>query len=98
MKSKWADSHISYRYDPLLQYQSYYNYTVSPGNTFDFTFFNKTIQDEMYNNLYGKGNCVDQIKQCYATGRDDVCSIADSFCASYVEGVFDVVTGRDECA
>lgn len=84
-------------YDPLIQYQAYYNYTVSPGNTFDFTPFNQTIQDELYNNLYGQGMCVDQLEQCASTGRNDVCSIADSFCASFVENVFDVVTGRDEC-
>jgi hypothetical protein len=70
---------------------------VNPGSTYDFDFFNQTIKDEMYNNLYGKGNCVDQIKACYATGRNDVCNIADNFCANYVEEIFDVVTGRDEC-
>ncbi|UZJ55478.1 hypothetical protein CBS101457_004798 [Exobasidium rhododendri] len=83
-------------YDPAIQYQAYYNYTVSPGNTFDYSPFNETTQDELYNNLYGPGNCVDQIKQCALTGRNDVCSIADNFCANYVENVFDVVTGRDE--
>jgi hypothetical protein len=88
---------IFYRYDPAIQYAAYYNYTVHPGNTFDYSPFNKTVQHEMYNNLYGPGNCIDQINLCTSTGRNDVCSIADSFCANYVEGVFDVVTGRDEC-
>lgn len=83
-------------YDPLIQYQAYYNYSVSPGNTYGTTLFNKSTQAEMYNMLYGPGNCVDQLKQCYRTARNDVCSTADSFCASNVESIFDVVTGRDE--
>jgi carboxypeptidase D len=83
-------------YDPLIQYQAYYNFTVQPGNTYGLQIYNKTVQDELYNNLYGPGNCVDQLQQCYATGRDDVCSYADNFCAAYVEEPFDVVSGRDE--
>jgi hypothetical protein len=32
--------------------------------------------------LYGEGNCVDRTRECYATGRNDICSAADDFCAS----------------
>lgn len=83
-------------YDPLIQYQAYYNFTVHPGNTFDLHLYNQTIQDELYNNLYGPGNCVDQLKRCASLGHDDICSQADQFCANHVENVFDVVSGRDE--
>lgn len=83
-------------YDPLIQYQAYYNYTVHPGNTYDLYLYNQTVKDELYNNLYGRGNCVDQLKACYKTGRNDVCSQADTFCAEHVENVFDVVSSRDE--
>jgi hypothetical protein len=27
-------------YDPLIQYQAYYNFTVWPGNTYDYSPFN----------------------------------------------------------
>ena len=63
-------------YDPLIHYQAFYNFTVSPGNTYDYSPFNTSIQEMLYNNLYGKGNCVDQVKDCYARGLDAVCAAA----------------------
>lgn len=54
------------------------------------------MQAEWYNNLYGEGNCVDRTRECYATGRNDICSAADDFCASKVESLFDIYSGRDE--
>ena len=83
-------------YDPLIQYQAYYNFTVYPGNTYDYLPFNASTQAQLYNNLYGPGNCVDQIKDCYATGTNQVCSAADNFCLNQVESVYDIVLGRDE--
>lgn len=83
-------------YDPLLQYQAYYNFTVFPGNTYDLSPFNTSIQQRMYNNLYGPGNCVDQLKDCYARGINEICSAADNFCANNVEEIFDIYSGRDE--
>lgn len=50
----------------------------------------------MYNALYGPGNCVDMTKECYASGRNDVCSFADNFCANNVEEVLDIYALRDE--
>ncbi|KAG0646697.1 Serine carboxypeptidase B [Hyphodiscus hymeniophilus] len=64
-------------YDPLIQYQAYYNFTVSPGNTYDYSPFNASVQSQFYNNLYGAGNCVDQIKDCAARGIDE--SIYDNY-------------------
>ncbi|KAI1847579.1 hypothetical protein JX266_006431 [Neoarthrinium moseri] len=83
-------------FDPLIQYQAYYNFSVYPGNTYDYDPYNDTVKAEWYNNLYGAGNCVDQTIQCYTTGRNDICSAADNFCASNVEYPFDVYSGRDE--
>ncbi|KAL8723286.1 MAG: hypothetical protein Q9225_000408 [Loekoesia sp. 1 TL-2023] len=83
-------------FDPLIQYQSYYNFTVYPGNTYNYSPYNSTVQAQVYNSLYGKGNCVDQTKDCYARGVDEICAAADSFCAKLVEAVYDNVLNRDE--
>jgi len=83
-------------YDPLIQFQACYNFTVNPGTTYDFQFFNESIQNLMYNNLYAPGNCVDMIKDCYTRGLNEVCSAADIFCANEVEFIYDVYSGRDE--
>lgn len=49
----------------------------------------------MYNDFYGKGNCIDKLIDCNNRGIDEVCSDADNFCYG-VESIFDTVTGRDE--
>ncbi|KAK4552518.1 hypothetical protein LTR86_010362 [Recurvomyces mirabilis] len=82
-------------YDPRVQYPAYYNYTVSPGNTYDFQPYNDTVSAQVYNAFYGKGNCLDQLNDCNARGIDDVCSAADNFCYN-IEAIYDTVTGRDE--
>jgi hypothetical protein len=43
-----------------------------PGNTYDYSPFNASVQAQFYNNLYGAGNCVDQVKDCAARGIDEV--------------------------
>ena len=40
-------------FDPLLQYEAFYNFTVYPGNTYDFSPYNQSIQDYVYNSMYG---------------------------------------------
>jgi carboxypeptidase C (cathepsin A) len=71
-------------YDPLIQYAAYYNFTVYPGNTYDYSPFNESIQNMMYNAMYGKGNCYDMTVDCNTRGIDSICSAADSFCANKV--------------
>lgn len=83
-------------FDPIVQYQAYYNFSVYPGNTYDYDPFNQTYKDEWYNNLYGPGNCMDQAKQCRELGTNAICSAADSFCANKVESMYDNALGRDE--
>lgn len=83
-------------YDPLIQYQAYYNFTNFPGNTYDYAPFNASISSMMYNAMYGPGNCYDQTVDCYDSGRNDICSAADNFCYSEVEAVLDNIANRDE--
>ncbi|MDI1490505.1 MAG: hypothetical protein OHK93_001709 [Ramalina farinacea] len=83
-------------YDPIIQYQAYYNFTVSPGNTYDYLPFSANQSAEMYKNLYSPGGCIDQLSACAKPGNDSLCSDADSYCAENVEGLYDVYLGRDE--
>ena len=83
-------------FDPLIQYQAYYNYTVYPGNTYDYKPFNASVNEMFYENLYGSGNCIDQIKNCYSKRTNDICSAADNFCAGNTEAILDDVANRDE--
>jgi hypothetical protein len=80
----------------LIQYQAYYNFTVWPGNTYDYDPFNASVKAQFYNNVYGVGNCVDQVKDCAARGINEVCSAADAFCADLVEEIYDIYLDRDE--
>ncbi|TVY42902.1 Carboxypeptidase S1-like protein [Lachnellula subtilissima] len=75
---------------------AYYNYTVFPGNTYDYSPFNASVQEQFYNQLYGPGNCVDQIKDCAARGLNNICESADNFCYYLVEEVLPDNTNRDE--
>ena len=68
-------------YNPLIQYQAYYNFTIFPGNTYDYSPYNASTQALVFDNLYGAGNCVDQLNECAATGSNVICSAADNFCA-----------------
>lgn len=83
-------------YDPLVHYAAFYNFTVSPGNTYDYAPFDEPTQQAMYDAMYGPGNCYDLTVQCHETGIDGICSYADTFCYSEVEAVLDAVANRDE--
>ncbi|KAK1007076.1 hypothetical protein LTS01_002768 [Friedmanniomyces endolithicus] len=80
----------------LEGYPAYYNFTVSPGNTYDYQPYNSTVAAQVYNAFYGPGNCLDQLNDCNDRKLDDVCSSADNFCYNNGESVYDTVTGRDE--
>lgn len=84
-------------FSPLLQYPSYYNYTVTPGNTYLKPFYNSSFTEElMFDATYGAGNCTDQLTQCASTGDNTICANADDFCYSQVEVIYDDYSGRDE--
>ncbi|KAJ2965324.1 hypothetical protein NUW58_g10905 [Xylaria curta] len=38
-------------YDPIVQYQAYYNFSVYPGNTYDYAPFNESRASMFYNNF-----------------------------------------------
>lgn len=59
-------------YDPLVQYAAFYNFTVSPGNTYDYDPYNQSTKDQLYNAMYGPGNCYDRTLDCYNRGINEV--------------------------
>lgn len=67
-----------------------------PGNTYDYPSFNESVKAQFYNNVYGPGNCVDMLKDCYARGIDEICTFADNYCLNEVENLYDIYLGRDE--
>ncbi|KAK4550531.1 hypothetical protein LTR36_000110 [Oleoguttula mirabilis] len=83
-------------YDPLVQYQAYYNFTVFPGNTYDYSPYNQSIQNQIYTALYGKGNCYDMTIDCNTRKLDDICTAADNFCYYEIEAPLDNIPDRDE--
>ena len=67
-----------------------------PGNTYDYAPYNASTAELVYDNLYGSGNCVDQLIECANTGSNVICSAADNYCADNVEAIYDEVLNRDE--
>ncbi|RVX75733.1 hypothetical protein B0A52_00089 [Exophiala mesophila] len=83
-------------YDPLIQYEAFYNFSVFPGNTYDYDPLNQTVKDQWYLNLYGKGNCYDQTVDCNTRKINSICATADDFCFQQVESLYDIYLERDE--
>lgn len=80
----------------MIQYAAYYNFTVFPGNTYDYVPFNQSVSEQMYEAMYGPGQCYDQTLACNTNGTNEQCSSADNFCYENVEAVLDNVANRDE--
>ncbi|KAK8139504.1 carboxypeptidase S1 [Apiospora sp. TS-2023a] len=83
-------------FDPIIGYQAFYNFTVSPGNTYGYFPFTNESAAALHDSLYAPGNCLDQLRDCRRTGLDGVCSRADDFCAVQVESPYVELLGRDE--
>ncbi|KAI9654355.1 MAG: hypothetical protein M1821_006671 [Bathelium mastoideum] len=83
-------------FNPTIQYPIYWNYTVDPGNTYDFDPYNESTKAQLWNAIYGAGNCYDRLKDCDSRSIDDACQEASRFCAYKVESLLDDVPGRDE--
>jgi carboxypeptidase C (cathepsin A) len=81
-------------HDALIQYPAYYNYTVSPGNTYDLKPYNPMVEKKLYDDIYKSGGCVDQIQECYNNGTNAACSTADTYC-DYITSTPYGLTGRD---
>ncbi|KAK7952848.1 serine carboxypeptidase [Apiospora aurea] len=83
-------------FDPILGYQAFYNFTVSPGNTYGYAPFAPDTAAALHDTLYAPGNCLDQLRNCHKSGRDEICARADEFCATRVEYPCIDLLGRDE--
>lgn len=76
--------------------QAYYNFTVYPGNTYDYSPYNQSVQNMIYNALYGPGNCYDMTVDCNTRGINEICSAADNWCYYEIEAPLDDIPDRDE--
>ena len=83
-------------YDPRIQYEAFYWFAVSPGNSYDYRPFNSSVESMMYNSFYGPGNCQEQSFDCNIRGNNDVCEVADTFCYNNVESLLGRYAGRSE--
>jgi carboxypeptidase C (cathepsin A) len=83
-------------YDPRIQYEAFYWFAVSPGNTYDYKPFNSSVEAMMYNSFYGPGNCQEQSLDCNIRGNNDVCAVADTFCYNNVESLLGTYAQRSE--
>ncbi|KAK8026322.1 serine carboxypeptidase [Apiospora marii] len=83
-------------FDPILGYQAFYNFTVSPGNTYGYAPFDDDTAAALHDGLYAPGNCLDQLRDCRRSGLDAICARADDFCAAQVEYPLVDLLGRDE--
>ena len=65
-------------YDPRIQYEAFYWFAVSPGNSYDYRPFNSSMEAMMHNNFYGPGNCQAQSIDCNIRGENALCERADT--------------------
>lgn len=82
-------------HDALIQYQSYYNYTVNPGNPYGVSIFPPHAEKQMLKDLYGAGGCVEQVTSCYTNPTNKTCSNADGFCSSNLQQIYEEYSKRD---
>lgn len=82
-------------YDAVVQTNAYYNFTVSPGNTYDVKLYTESQEEQMLNALYGTGNCIDRLVQCRETGQPFICQWADYTCTE-IQSMYDLYWDRDE--
>lgn len=76
-------------FDPIVGYEGYYDFMVSPGNTYDVG-INETAAKAMYDALYGADGCKARLqKECAKPGNGEACQAADDFCGSKLGGVLD---------
>ncbi|QDS68547.1 hypothetical protein FKW77_010914 [Venturia effusa] len=66
-------------FNGLIQYPAYYKYAIH--NPYGVPMMNQTVAQRMFDNLFGQGGCMDQLKKCNdANGTDEDCFKADDFC------------------
>jgi len=64
----------------LIHYVEFYNFSVSPGNTYNYIPFNASIATTLYDTLWRTGNCIQQTKDCIRTNNEETCSAAVNGC------------------
>ncbi|KAM3504355.1 hypothetical protein MY11210_008387 [Beauveria gryllotalpidicola] len=72
-------------YDPIVQYSAYYNFTVSPGSTYDFAMYNTSVQEMLYEDLFGPKGCISGLKECRENNDQKQCEAADRYCVSHID-------------
>lgn len=80
-------------FSPQLQTESYLSFDT--GNTYDLAELDQFTQEQVHDAFYGKGQCLEQLKNCEATGSDEACRKADHFCGDNVQAVYTDQTCRD---
>lgn len=66
-------------FNGLLQYPAYYKYAIN--NPYGVQMMNQSTAQKMYDQLFGPGGCMDQLKKCNsANGTDVDCFNADDYC------------------
>lgn len=66
-------------FNGLLQYPAYYKYAIR--NPYGVQMMNQSIAQKMFDQLFGSGGCMDQLKRCNsADGTDRQCFDADDYC------------------
>lgn len=83
-------------YDPRIQYEAFYWFAVSPGNSYDYRPFNSSVESMMQNAFYGPGNCQEQSIDCNIRGENAICEVADTFCYNNVESLLGRYAQRSE--
>ncbi|KAF2162925.1 hypothetical protein M409DRAFT_68878 [Zasmidium cellare ATCC 36951] len=81
--------------DPTLHAISWYNYTVSPGNTYDLSLINPSPAEKLREGIFGPGQCLDQLKECNTLQTDYICSSATIFCGE-VQDIPPSMSGRHD--
>ncbi|EGG01943.1 carboxypeptidase S1 [Melampsora larici-populina 98AG31] len=70
-------------FDPLIQYQSYYDFSQAKYNGLFDLVDQKTLK-EMKTALTKENGCLDLVKNCYKTGKVEDCRAADQFCETQI--------------
>ena len=75
--------------DMVAHYVGYYNFSVSPGNTYDYNPSNASFAAALYDTLWGSGNCIGELNECKRTNSDSICVAASNSCRPADDTGFD---------
>ncbi|KAF1823079.1 putative carboxypeptidase 2, partial [Dissoconium aciculare CBS 342.82] len=72
-------------FSPQRQHKSFYDYGFEPGSPYDLAPLDDEVKKGVHDSYYGKGNCLDLLKKCEATGTNEDCRKADAYCGKNVQ-------------